>query len=207
LTSLLGLILLSTSLLFALLYRGWELDKLIEPALFLLGAIAAWNCRYVPVLGLAALAAANRETGAFFPLVVLAGLARQSGGLRHAIRQWPLWACLLICALEVGWLHRIGPSPTIAPWADLSVGNLVYVAGGLCFLPILAAAWAPTAPLAIKRLFYLLAPAWIAYALAADRLVNGAVLLTPLAVLCVPVALAGVEHAVRARPELSPPRV
>jgi len=196
LTSLLGLILLSTCLLFALLFRGWELDKLIEPALFLLGALAAWHRRSVALLVIAALAAANRESGVFFPLVVLAGLARQSGGLRAAIHQWPVWACLLICVAEAGWLRRIGPTPTVPPWADLTIERLVYVAGGLCFVPVLAAAWVRTASLEVKRLFWLLAPAWVVYELSTDWLVNGAVLLTPLALLFVPVALAGIEQVV-----------
>src|SRR5207244_5476545 len=45
--SLLGLILLSTSFAFAGLIHGWELDKLIEPSLFLCAGIAAWHHRHL----------------------------------------------------------------------------------------------------------------------------------------------------------------
>src|SRR4051794_11236360 len=67
LTSLLGLVLLSISAAFALLIRGWELDKLIEPALFLLAAIAAWERQYLVFLGFGVLAVVNRESGALLP--------------------------------------------------------------------------------------------------------------------------------------------
>ena len=42
-TTLLGLVLLSTSFAFAGLIHGWELDKLIEPSLFLCAAIAEYG--------------------------------------------------------------------------------------------------------------------------------------------------------------------
>jgi hypothetical protein len=206
LTSLLGLILLSTSLAFALFIHGWELDKLIEPALFLLAAVAALNRNYLVLLGAAALAAANRETGVFVPLVALAGLARQDGGLRSAIKQWSLWACVIFCAAEVAWFRRFGPAPAVWVWADLDLDRLVYVTGGLCLLPLLAVAWVRAAPLAVRRMFYLVAPTWVAFVLATDRLEQGAALLTPLALLFVPVALAGVEQLARAPREFSTPR-
>jgi hypothetical protein len=201
-TSLVGLILLSTSLVFAMLTRGWEIDKLIEPALFLLAGIAAWNRRYIAVLGIAALAVANRETGAFVSVVALAGLAKQHGGLASALKHWRLWACVIVCAVEVAWFRRISPSPSVAIfWSDLKVDRLVYVVGGLCITPLLALAWVHTAPLTVRRLFYLLVPAWVAFVLATDRLEQGAVLLTPLALLFVPLTLAGVERLTRVSSE------
>jgi hypothetical protein len=192
---LLALIVLSTSVVFALLIRGWEIDKLIEPALFLLAAIAAWDRRYIAVLPLAALAAANRETGIFIPVVVLAAMAHEHGGVRSALRRWPIWACALICAAEVVWLRRFGPTPTVgAFWEDLKLDRLAYVTGGLCLTPLLATAWAQAAPLPVRRLFYLVAPAWVLFVLATDRLEQGAVLLTPLALLWVPLTLQALEY-------------
>jgi hypothetical protein len=207
LTSLFGLILLSTSIVFAMLIRGWEIDKLVEPALFLLASLAAWKRRYIAVLGLAALAAANRETGAFVALVALAGLAHQHGGLRSAIRHWPVWAAVIVCAAEVVWFRRIGPTPTVAGfWPDLKLDHLVYVVGGLCLTPLLSVAWVQVAPLGVRRLFYVLAPAWVLFVLTTDRLEQGAVLLTPLALLFVPLTLLGVEELIRApRQVVAPP--
>jgi hypothetical protein len=205
LTSLLGLILLSTSVAFAMLIRGWEIDKLIEPALFLLAAIAAWNRRYVLVLLIAALAAANRETGAFMPLVVLAAVAQQRGGLRPALTAWPVWACALVCAVEVAWFRHAGPSPTVNGfWRDLNLQRLVYVTGGLCLTPLLAVAWLRAAPLGLERLLYA-TPGWVVFVLATDRLEQGALLLAPLALVWVPVSLAGVEQALQARAAPSHP--
>src|SRR5438105_12248702 len=61
LTRLLGLNMLSICVAFARQSRGWELDKLLEPTLYLLAAIAMWDRRYIMFVGLAALAAINRE--------------------------------------------------------------------------------------------------------------------------------------------------
>lgn len=206
LTSLFGLILLSTSSAFALLISGWELDKVIEPALFLLAAVAAWNRRFVAVLGIAALAAANRETGVFVPLVALAGLAQQAGGLRTAIKRWPVWACAIVCAAEVAGFRLFVPTPTVVVLDDLRLDRLVFVIGGMCLIPLLAVAWVRTAPLALRRLFYLIGPAWVVLVLGIDRLDQGALLLTPLALVFIPVTLAAVEQALRAPTELSAPR-
>ena len=206
LTSLLGLILLSTSFAFAQLINGWELDKVIEPALFLLAGLAAWNRRYLALLGIAALAAANRETGLFIPLVALAGLALEDGGLRSAITRWPVWACVIVCAAEVVWFRLFVPTPTLATWLDLKLDRVVLVTGGMCLMPLLAVAWVHAAPAALRRLFYLVAPAWVALVLAIDRLDQGALLLTPLALLFVPVTLTGIEQAIRPPRELAAPR-
>ena len=82
LTSLVGLVLLSTSAAFAMQYRGWELDKLVEPVLFLLAALAAWYRRWPAYVLFAALAAANRETGIFAPFVALVAAEPPTNALR-----------------------------------------------------------------------------------------------------------------------------
>lgn len=201
-TSLVGLMLLSTSVAFALLDHGWELDKVIEPALFLLAAIAAWNRRPFALVVLAVLAAANRETGAFVVLVALAGWARRPGGLGSALKQWPVWACAIVCAAEVAWLRRFDVAIVSS---DVSVERLVTVIGGFCLLPVLGLAWLQAAPLAVRRLVYLLVPIWMVFILATDHLSQGAVLFTPLALLFVPLTLGGVEQLVRTPPKLLTP--
>lgn len=205
LTSLLGLILLSTSFAFAELIRGWELDKLVEPAVFLLAGVAAWNRRFVMLLGAAALAALNRESAIFIPLVVLAVLAERKGGLGAALKRWPVWACVLICAVEVVWLRQLVQARPIGLFEDLTVEHLVYVTGGLCLLPLLATVWAPTAPSVLRRLFFLVAPEWVVFVLATDRLEQGVALLALVALVFVPVTLAGAEQLVRAPRNLAIP--
>jgi hypothetical protein len=196
-TSLLGLVLLSTSVAFAMLIRGWEIDKLIEAILALLAALAAWDRRYAAVVVIAALAAANRETGAFVALVALVAVAHQRGSFRSALTAWPVWACAIICALEVAWFRRVGPTPTLATfWPDLKLERLAYVTGGLCLTPLLALAWVGAAPAGVRQLF-VIAPVWAAFVLATDQLEQGALLLAPLALLFVPITLAGVEQALR----------
>jgi hypothetical protein len=203
LTSVVGLVVLSTSLAYATQLRGWELDKLIEPALFLLGALAAWKSHWVAVVGLAALAGLNRETGVFFPLVALAGLTQVYGEpLSAALRRRPFWACLIVCAVEVGWLRAIGPTPSARPWVDLGLAKLMLITGGLCLMPVLSLAWLGAAPPALRRLYLLLVPAWIVLVLATDTLEQGALLLTLMALVFVPVTLMGVEQLVQAPREV-----
>jgi hypothetical protein len=200
LTSLLGLVLLSVSAAFAMLVHGWEIDKLIEPALFLLAALAAWSGRYVVFVVVAALAAANRETGVFIPLVALAALIEQRGGVRSALRQWPVWVAATVCVLEVVWLRSLLPLPSVRPWSDLSLDRLVYVAGGVCLVPVLAVAWRAAASVGLRWLLYLLGPIWLVFVLATDHLEQGALLLAPLAVACIPITLAGLEQLWRPAP-------
>jgi hypothetical protein len=207
LTTLVGLMLLSTSVAFAELNHGWELEKLIEPALFLLAALAAWSHRYLILLGVAALAAANRETGVFVPLVVLALMAEAGGGLRSPLSRWPFWVCAVICVAEVIWLHRFDHAPAVVAWDSLNPERLVYVTGGLCLVPLLAAVWAPSASSVVRRLFFVVAPVWVAFVLGTDRLEQGAVLLTLVALVFVPVTLAGVEQQVRQPLKLAAPRM
>jgi hypothetical protein len=198
LTCVFGLIVLSTSFAFALLISGWELDKMIEPALFLLAGIAAWDGRSIALLPIAALAAANRETGIFLPLVAVAALARQDGGLRSAIMRWPVWVCLAICVAEVVWFRQFAPPTNLAWGLDVRFDRLVSVNGGMCLMPLLGVGLARAAPLALRRLFLLIVPAWLAVVLGIDRLDQGALLLTPLALVFVPVTLAVAEQALRA---------
>ena len=110
-----------------------------------------------------------------------------------------------VCAAEVAWFRLFVPTPTIVVLDDLRLDRLVFVTGGMCLVPLLAVAWVRAAPLALRRLFYLVAPAWVALVLGIDRLDQGALLLTPLALLFVPVTLAAVEQALRAPTELSAP--
>src|SRR5215207_1447380 len=168
LTSLLGLVLLSTSAAFGLQIRGWELDKVAEPVLYLVAGLAAWQRRYPAFLVIAGLAALNRETGAFMPLVALA--------LR--VPRWVLVSCLLLCLAIAVPLRLLGPDPSISPAAalaqNLQPDRLVYVIGGLCLMPLLAIAWLRTSPPPMQRLFWLLAPIWLAWVVATDRLEQGA---------------------------------
>jgi hypothetical protein len=199
LTRLFGLALLSVSVVFAMLIRGWEFDKLLEPSLFLLGGLVAWRRQYVAFVVVAALAAANRETGAFMPLVAAAALIEQRGSARAALSTWPVWVSAAVCLALVLWLRSQLPSPDVRPWADLNLERLVYVAGGMCILPVLAVAWHWSASAGL-RLLNVTSLLWLVYVLATDRLEQGAVLLAPLALVWLPVVLAGLERA--ARPKL-----
>lgn len=197
LTRLLGLALLSISVVFALLLRGWELDKLIEPSLYLLAALVAWRRQYVAFVFVAALAAANRETGAFIPLVAVAALREQRGNVRAALRTWPVWTSAAVC-LAVTFALRIQlPPPPVRPFTDFNVERLDYVLGGMCIAPVLAVAWRSAASPGLRWLLYVLSPLWIVFVFGTDRLEQGAILLAPLAVVWLPIALLGLEQALR----------
>jgi hypothetical protein len=198
LSRLLGLTLLSVSVAFAML-RGWELDKLIEPSLYLLGAILAWRRQYIGFLLVAAVAVANRETGIFIPLLSLAALIEQRGSVRAALRAWPVWASLTLCLVGAVWLRSQVPPPAVHPFADLSLERLIYVAGGMCLLPVLAVGWQSAASVGLRWLLWTLGPLWLVYILATDHVEQGAILLAPVAVVCLPIVLAGLERAIRPR--------
>lgn len=202
-TRLLGLALLSVSVVFAMLVRGWELDKLLEPSLFLLGGMLAWRRQYIAFVVVAAVAAVNRETGAIMPLVALAALIQQRHSLRTALGRWPFWASLVVCLAAVVLLRSQLPPPKVRPFADFNLERLVYVAGGVCLLPVLAFGWPPTSS-GLRWLLYLVSPVWVLFVLATDRLEQGALLLAPLALVWLPTTLLGLEQLVR--PRLRPRR-
>ncbi len=197
--ALLGLVLLSISMAFALLIRGWELDKVLEPMLFLLAAVAAWNKRYVSLVVLATLAALNRETGVLMGLVALAAVADTRGrGLVDAARQWPVWLSLCVTLAIVVPVRVLGPqlvlSPAAALTANLNFPRIAYIVGGLCLLPIFAFAWLDSAPAALRRLFWLLVPAWLVLVLATAQLDQGSELLGVVALVFVPFSLLGASN-------------
>jgi hypothetical protein len=163
--------------------RGWELDKVAEPALFLLGALAVWHGRSVEFVIVAALATLNRETGALMPLVGLA-----LGAPRRVVV-----AALIVCLALLAPLRLLGPQPVVDP--NLQLERIVYVVGGLCLTPLLAVAWLRTAPPPLQRLFWFLAPVWTVWLLATERLEQGAALLSLVALVFVPITLAGLERS------------
>jgi hypothetical protein len=202
-TRLLGLALLSVSVAFAMLIRGWEIDKLIEPCLFLLAALAAWRRQFVAFVVIAALAAANRESGAFMPLVAAAAVMDQRKSARAAASHWSVWVSAAACLVIVLWLRSMLPPPAVRPFADLDLERLIYVIGGLCVLPILALAWRSAASTGLRFLLYVLSPLWLVFVLTTDRLEQGMLLLAPLALVWLPISLAGLEHPLLRRVRLA----
>jgi hypothetical protein len=192
LTSLVGLFLLSSCMAFALQIRGWELDKLAEPALYLLAALAISFGRYWLLVPLTVVAVLNRETGIFMPLLALAGGAPRSVTV----------ACVASAAAVFVPLRLLGPVPTIAPATALPINlrleRLVYVVGGLFLTPLLAAVWHATAPSVLRRCMWIVVPPWSIWLLATDHLEQGAVLLSLVAIVFVPTVLA----AVTAQPQV-----
>jgi hypothetical protein len=199
LTSLVGLVLLSTSAAFAMQYRGWELDKLVEPVLFLMAALAAWYRRWPAYVVFAVLAAANREMGILAPFVALVAAEPPTNALRTLTRRPAFWIALAICALEVIVLRQLGPAPDVIPWAYATPVRFGNVLGGLCLLPVLALALGRTAPLGLRWLLYGVTIPWVVAVLATEQLDQGLVLLAPLAVVWLPVSLLGVEALIRSQ--------
>jgi hypothetical protein len=198
LTSLVGLVLLSTSAAFAMQFRGWELDKLVEPVLCLLAVLAAWHRRWPAYVVCATLAAANRETGIFVPFVALVATQPNSNPVRTLIGRPAFWLALAICAVEVAILRNVGPAPRAIPWAYATSERFVNVLGGLCLLPILALALGRAAPIGLRWLLYAVTVPWVVIVLATEQVDQGLLLLAPLAVVWLPVSLLGVETMIRA---------
>jgi hypothetical protein len=192
LTSLIGLVLLSTSQAFAGEYRGWELDKLMEPVLFLVAAIAAFYQRRILFLVVAVLAVVNRETGVFVPLAALTLPTFNA-------RRWAFWTALVVCIAFVAALRLVSTQSTAPLWGGVSAYETINVLGGFSVLPILALAWSRSAPSGLRVLLYLLTPLWYVFVVATDHLVQGAVVLAPLALLWIPISLLGVEQSLGAR--------
>jgi hypothetical protein len=204
-TALVGLVLLSTSAAFAMQFRGWELDKLVEPILYVLAAVAAWHRRWPAFVACAALAALNRETGIFVPFVALVATDPGTHAVRTLVRRPAFWLSLAICTVEVVALRELGPTPRVIPWAYATSDRFVNILGGLCLLPILALALGRTAPTGLRWLLYLVTVPWVLVVLATEQVDQGVLLMAPLAVVWLPVSLLGVEALIRAPGRLARP--
>ena len=205
-TTLFGLVLLSVCVNFALLVRGWELDRLIEPCLFLAAALLATRGKYALVVLLCVVGAANRETGLLMCLVPLAFLRERRESWGAALRSWPVWAAFTLSLIVVIWIRSQLPLPNVRPLTDYSPDHLVYVIGGTCLVPVFAVAWRAAAPPYLRHLLYLLGPIWLLFAAATDRLEQGAGLLALIALVCVPITLFGFQQVLRpARQPVSQP--
>jgi hypothetical protein len=204
LTALFGLMLLSVGVSFALLIRGWELDKLLEPVLFLAAALLASRGQYALVVLLGILAASNRESGIFVCLVPLAFVREQRGSWSAALREWPVWATFSASLVVVIWMQSQLPLPGVRPFSDSGPEHLVYLIGGTCLVPVFAVAWRSAAPRYLRHLLYLLGPVWVVFAAATDKLEQGAVLLALVALVCVPITLLGFQQVLRPAPRPVP---
>ncbi len=206
-TSLVGLVLLSTSAAFAMQLRGWELDKLLEPILFLLAALAAWHRRWPAYVLFAALAAANRETGMFAPFVALVAAEPNRHVVGTLVRRPAFWIALGLCGVEVVLLRQLGPTPHVIPWAYATSARFINILGGLCLLPILALALGRVAPMGLRWLLYGVTIVWVFVVLATEQVDQGVLYLAPLSVVWLPVTLLGVEALIRAPRRLAAPGV
>jgi hypothetical protein len=189
--TLLGLILLSICVAFARQVRGWELDKMIEPTLYLLAVLALAGGRNLMFVGLTVLAIANRETGVFMPLL---GVAAAVSCPRT--RWWPVWLSAAVAVVGFIGLRLIGPPFSLRILENVAPAGLIYVLGGVCLLPVLALAWLRLAPRVLQQLMAIVATPWLVWVLATDALAQGALLLGLIALLCIPITLRGAELAV-----------
>jgi hypothetical protein len=206
-TSLVGLVLLSTSAAFAMQLRGWELDKLLEPVLFLLAALAAWHRRWPAFVLFATLAAANRETGLFAPFVALVATDPSESAPRILARRPAFWLALAMCAFEVVILRQLGPSPRVIPWAYATSARFINILGGLCLLPILALTLGRAAPVGLCWLLYGVTVLWVIVVLGTEQVDQGVLYLAPLTMVWLPVTLLGVEALIRSPHRLGVPDV
>ncbi len=206
-TSLVGLVLLCTSAAFAMQLRGWELDKLLEPVLFLLAALAAWHRRWPAFVLFAALAAANRETGVFAPFLALLATDAGERALPTLLRRPAFWVAVAVCAVEVVILRQLGPSPQVIPWAYATSARFINILGGLCLLPVLALALGRAAPVGLRWVLYGVTIVWVIAVLGTEQVDQGVLYLAPLAVVWLPITLLGVEALIRAPHRLTVPDV
>jgi hypothetical protein len=204
-TSLVGLVLLSTSAAFAMQLRGWEVDKLLEPVLFLLAALAAWHRRWPAFVVFAALAAANRETGIFAPFVALVATDQSENALRTLVKRPAFWLALALCTFEVIFLRAVGPTPHVIPWAYATSARFINILGGLCLLPVLALALGRAAPVGLRWLLYGVTIVWVIFVLGTEQVDQGVLYLAPWSVVWLPVTLLGVEALIRAPHRLVAP--
>lgn len=184
-------------------YSGYgsdlQFNTYFDVLFYLLAGIAVARRRPLWVLPLTVLAALNRETSGFIPLLPLIAPAAAPGDRARAIRI-ALAGLALYVAVFAGLRWAYGHQELIIPYGhrpglDLLTYNLTrtrtwaQLAATVSILPALALLAYREWPRVLRGIFWLVVPAWVAVHLVASVVAETRLMLVPFALVFVPGAL------------------
>jgi Dolichyl-phosphate-mannose-protein mannosyltransferase len=198
--SVVGLAVVCTAMVVGQIQTNWQLDAYTELILYLLAAIFVLSRRWALVVPVAVLAALNRETGVFIPLMPLALMnVRAPRSLQNLVIYRTVSISLVLFVLIRVVLFFALPSqdtstrliPEDLVSSIKMEGPFVYVAIALGTLPFVGALGLPTGSPFLRYLFWLIIPVWMVTHAWGNMVMAPIPFLVPLALVIVPSALFG----------------
>ena len=195
----------------------FSLDRFTDTVFFLIAAVLVLRGLELWIPPLMVLAIANRETAVMIPMLILAKHGVGLDLLRRQSYRNPLVIALV--AWIVGAIVYLGIHAYYGPQtrSDASYfgpemmlkslrmpAQVVFFFAAVNLLPIMVLLSLRDADPFLRRLFWLVVPAWFAIHIWAARLGEGMLFLTPITLIIVPIVVQGVEKYVSRAAALSP---
>lgn len=195
-----GLIFLGWSASYANYGSDFQFNTYLDGLFYVLGAMAVQSGRLGWLLPITLLAALNRETSGFIPLLPLAALPGAGPGLRPRLVRTAIagFAIYLIVFAILRWSY--GSQALIVPYGhhpglDLLAYNLgrartwVQLLGTFSLVPFVAIAGYRQWPPLLRGFFWLIVPAWFVVHAFGAVMAETRILLVPLILVLIPGAL------------------
>jgi hypothetical protein len=187
----------------------FSLDRFTDAIFYVIAGLLVMSGRDVLLPPLMVLAVANRETSVFIPLLLF---ARRGFGDRRAL-VIALVAWIVAAGVYLGIHAYFGPRPRTEDsyWGTAMVlhslgmrAQVAFFFAAIGLLPLFALASIQHADAFLRRLFWLIVPAWLVLHIWAARLGEGILYLAPLTLIVVPLVLQGLERRVAPAPLAHP---
>lgn len=206
-TTLAGIIALAIMISLSLRPSTFSLDRVTDAIFYLLGGWLVVTNRTLALPVVVLLAALNRETSGFIALLPVAWFGTE---LLSRKRRRELTVVVLslgfYTATNLGLRLYIGPAGAAeVPWHDAGFGisnfiwtlrrpgELTHLFTAVSVLPILAAFALPASGAFLRRLYWIMVPAWFVIIFTASWMREGLLFLAPIVVVVLPAVLRAVD--------------
>jgi hypothetical protein len=180
----------------------FSLDRFTDTIFFLVAGLLVLRGLEVVIPALMVLAVANRETSVFIPMFIVARhwltMLTDRRPLIIALAAWTV-AAIMYLAVHAYY----GPRPRVEHsyfGPDMFLHSLsmpaqvAWFVAALNLLPLLSLLSLKAADPALRRVFWLVVPAWLVIHIWAARLGEGIMYLAPITTILVPMVLQGIER-------------
>ena len=204
-TRILGIVLLGGLISLSMGVIGpstFSLDRFDDTIFYLVAAVLVLRGQSIWIPPLMLLAVANRETSVFIPMLIL---AKEGWRSRRALTiAASAWAVAGVVYLAIHTYY--GPRPRVEEsyWGTAMLmrslgmpGQTAFFFAAINLLPALCLLGMKQVDPFLRRLFWLVVPAWFAIHIWAARLGEGIMYLAPTVIIIIPLVLQALERSLR----------
>jgi hypothetical protein len=196
--ALVGLSMLMAGMVFSQETTGFRVDTYADVIFYLVAGILTLSRRFMWLVLVAVLAAANRETSGLIPFLPLAyvQLRRPLSAMNRPVYGAMALSLLAFIVVQVALRVAVGPQgPSGTTGLEMVHRNLnnddtfVRLTETLGVLPLLTVAWLGRLPRFVQTLFWLMVPAWFAIHLWGSILIETTLFMVPFIMVFIPAVL------------------